>query len=284
MTTSGEPPSVNGMRRDKVAGCARLGVGDISQRVNILGVEVDKVTTQDVILRVREFIASGNFHQIITANVDFIMLAKEDREFRDVMNGASLCVADGMPLVWAARLFGSPLPERVNGTNLMYALCRDGQTRRYRFFLLGAEPDVCARAAEILTRDYPGVCVAGYYSPPFGPFSHVENLGIIRRIQESRADVLLVGMSTPRGQKWIAANQPACGVLVALCIGGALDFVVGKHKRAPVWMQNHGLEWFFRLCVDFRRLWRRYLIRDMQFIPAVLAEVRKARLRDPVRH
>lgn len=242
------------------------------RRVRVLDIEVDRVTTKDVVRQVRAFTESGVTHQIITANVDFVMLARDDREFRDIINGASLCVADGMPLVWAARLLGYPLPERVNGTNLMYALCREGQARYYRFFLLGAESDVCARAADILAQDYPGISIAGYYSPPFGPFSDEENQRITQKIRESRSDILLVAMGPPKAQKWIAAHQNACCVPVAMGIGGALDFVAGKYKRAPVWMQDHGFEWLFRLCVDFRRLWWRYLIRDMPFIPAVLAQ------------
>jgi N-acetylglucosaminyldiphosphoundecaprenol N-acetyl-beta-D-mannosaminyltransferase len=233
----------------------------------VLDIDVDKVTNQEVLRMVQTFIESGKSHQIITANVDFCMLARTDPEFRDVVNAASLCVADGMPLVWASKYLGSPLPERVNGTNLVYALCREGQVRHYRFFLLGAEDEVCASAAEILARDYPGLEIAGCYSPPFGPFSDVENQRIVRKVREACPDILLVAMGPPRAQKWIAAYQEACRVPVAIGIGGALDFVAGKYKRAPVWMQDHGFEWLFRLCVDFRRLWQRYLIRDMPFIP-----------------
>jgi N-acetylglucosaminyldiphosphoundecaprenol N-acetyl-beta-D-mannosaminyltransferase len=239
----------------------------------VLDIDIDKVTNQEVLRIVQAFIESGEPHQIITANVDFCMLARTDREFRDVVNTASLCVADGTPLVWASKLLGSPLPERVNGTNLVYALCRDGQARHYRFFLLGAEEDVCDRAADILARDYPGMEIAGHYSPPFRPFSDDENQRIIQKVREAHPDILLVAMGTPKEQKWIAAHQDACRVPVAIGIGGALDFVAGKYKRAPVWMQDHGLEWLFRLCVDFRRLWRRYLMRDMQFIPTVLVQV-----------
>ena len=242
------------------------------ERVRVLDINIDKVTYQDVLLIVRAFIESREPHQIITANVDFCMLARTDREFRDVVNAASLCVADGMPLVWASKLLGSPLAERVNGTNLVYALCRDGQARHYRFFLLGAEEDVCASAAEILARDYPGIEIAGHYSPPFGPFLDDENQRIIQEVRETHLDILLVAMGPPKAQKWIAAHQDACRVPVAIGIGGALDFVAGKYRRAPVWMQEHGFEWLFRLCVDFRRLWRRYLIQDMPFIPLVFLQ------------
>jgi len=262
----------------KVAGPLTAAAEDSRERVRVLDINVDKVTTQEVLAMVEAFIQSREPHQIITANVDFAMLARKDREFRDIVNGAALCVADGMPLVWASRLFGSPLPARVNGTNLMYALFRDGQARHYRFFLLGAEPDVCARSALILAREYPGVQIVGYYSPPFGPFSEEENRRISHMVRKARPDILFVAMGPPKAQKWIAAQQLACGVPVAIGIGGALDFVVGKYRRAPEWMQDHGLEWFFRLCVDFRRLWRRYLIRDMRFIPAVLVEKLKTGL------
>jgi N-acetylglucosaminyldiphosphoundecaprenol N-acetyl-beta-D-mannosaminyltransferase len=246
--------------------------GGSRERVRVLDINIDKVTNQEVLRIVQAFIESREPHQIITANVDFCMLARTDREFRHVVNAAFLCLADGMPLVWASKVLGSPLPERLNGTNLVYALCRDGHARHYRFFLLGAEEDVCARAAEILARDYPGIEIAGHYSPPFGPFSDEENLRITQKVREARPGILLVAMGTPKGRKWIASNQAACGAPVAIRIGGALDFVAGKHKRALAWMQDQGFEWFFRLCVDFRRLWRRYLIRDMPFIPLVFLQ------------
>ena len=200
------------------------------------------------------------------------MLAKSDPDFCAIINEASLCVADGMPLVWASKLLGSPLPERINGTNMVYALCREGQERKYRFFLLGAEPEVNACAAETLAREFPGIEIAGRYSPPFGPFSEVENARIAQKVRDAKADILLVAMGPPKAQKWIAEHQKACQVPVAIGIGGALDFVAGKYKRAPVWMQDNGLEWFFRLCVDYKRLWRRYLLRDMPFVPLVLIQ------------
>jgi N-acetylglucosaminyldiphosphoundecaprenol N-acetyl-beta-D-mannosaminyltransferase len=209
--------------------------------------------------------------------VDFAMLARDDIEFRDVINQASLCVADGMPLVWAARLLRDPLPGRVNGTNLMYALCRDGQERHHRFFLLGAEPDVSSRAAEILAREYPGIVIAGYYSPPFGPFSDEENQRIVQMIREARPDVLLVAIGPPKAQKWIAAHQEACGVPIAMGIGGALDFVGGKYRRGPGWVEGYGVGRVFRMGVGFKRVWGGYLVRDMQFIPAVLMQRLKAR-------
>jgi len=242
------------------------------ERVRVLEIDIDKVTNQEVLRIVQGFMESKKPHQIIPLNVDCCMLARTDGEFRDIVNEASLCVADGMPLVWASKLLGSPLPERVNGTNLVYALCRDGQARHYRFFLLGAEPDVCARAADVLARDHPGIEVAGYYSPPFGPFPDEENERIVRKVREAHPDILLVAMGAPKAQKWIAAHLDACRVPVAMGIGGALDFVAGKYKRAPAWVQEHGFEWFFRLCVDFRRLWRRYLVQDMPFIPLVILQ------------
>jgi N-acetylglucosaminyldiphosphoundecaprenol N-acetyl-beta-D-mannosaminyltransferase len=242
------------------------------ERVRVLDIDIDKVTNEQVLQIAQDFIESGGTHQIITANVDFDMLAKTDTEFRDIINEASLCVADGMPLVWASKLLGSPLPERINGTNMVYALCREGQKRHYRFFLLGAEPEVNACAAETLAREFPGIEIAGNYSPPFGPFSEVENARIAQKVRDAKADILLVAMGPPKAQKWIAEHQKACQVPVAIGIGGALDFVAGKYKRAPVWMQDNGLEWFFRLCVDYKRLWRRYLLRDMPFVPLVLIQ------------
>lgn len=242
------------------------------ERVRVLDIDIDKVTNAQVLEIAQEFIESGGAHQIITANVDFDMLAKSDPDFCDIINEASLCVADGMPLVWASKLLGSPLPERINGTNMVYALCREGQKRHYRFFLLGAEPEVNTCAAETLAREFPGIEIAGKYSPPFGPFSEVENARITQKVRDAKADILLVAMGPPKAQKWIAEHQKACQVPVAIGIGGALDFVAGKYKRAPVWMQDNGLEWFFRLCVDFKRLWRRYLLRDMPFVPLVLIQ------------
>ena len=247
------------------------------KQVRVMDIYIDQVTNADVLSIVDSYINSRVPNQIITANVDFCMIARKNTEFREVVNSASLCVADGMPLVWASRLLGAPLPERINGTNLVYALCKEGQSKGYRFFLLGAEESVCTRASEILERDYPGIVIAGHYSPSFGVLSFEENAQIINIIRRTSPDILLVAMGTPKGQNWISDNLEVCRVPVAMVIGGALDFVAGKYRRAPEWMQQHGFEWLFRLCVDFRRLWRRYLLQDMPFLPQIFLQMLRAK-------
>ncbi|MDA0657352.1 MAG: WecB/TagA/CpsF family glycosyltransferase [Planctomycetota bacterium] len=167
-------------------------------------------------------------------------------------------VCDGMPMVWWSRRTKTPLPERVAGSELIYALTKWATVRNYRIYFLGGAPGVAASAAEKLQQRYPGLEIAGVESPPFRQLTSAEESDMIDRIRESNADILYVAFGQPKGELWLAKHVASIGVPVCVQIGASFDFVAGGVARAPMWMQRWGLEWFYRLCQEPKRLTRRY--------------------------
>lgn len=226
--------------------------------VSILGIPFDPLTMSQAIEAIEQMIASGRPHYIATANVDFLVQSLEDRELRQILLDADLVLCDGTPLLWVSRWLGNPLPERVAGADLVPVLLRAAAEKGYRIFFLGGKPEVAARAVERLRAQYPGIEIAGHYSPPFAPLEKMDNAEIGRRIREAQPHVLLVSFGCPKAEKWISMTYRQLGVPVAMGVGATIDFLAGEVKRAPVWMQRAGLEWVFRFLQEPSRLGPRY--------------------------
>jgi N-acetylglucosaminyldiphosphoundecaprenol N-acetyl-beta-D-mannosaminyltransferase len=239
--------------------------------VEILGVPVDRVTMAGALQRVEGMMAEAGVHQVATVNPEFVMAAQADEPFRQVLQAAELCLADGIGLVWAARRLGQPVPERVPGSAFVYHLAGLAAEKGWRLFLLGAGPGVAAEAAAVFQRRYPGLVIAGTYA---GSPEAAENEAIVQRINESGAELLYVAYGAPKQDKWISRNrQTLATVRVAMGVGGALDFVSGRAVRAPGWVQRLGLEWLHRL---YREPWRwRRMLALPRFVWAVLREKRR---------
>ena len=221
----------------------------------ILGVRVDRVTTAGALARIASFIAEGGPHQVVTVNPEFVMAARRNRAFRAVLEGADLCLADGVGLLWAGRVLGRPLPERVAGSDLVPQIAALAAARGWRLFLLGAQPGVAARAAEALQRVNPDLRVVGTYA---GSPADEEAPTMIELIRAGRPDILLVAYGAPAQDLWIARHRAALQIPVMMGVGGAFDFLAGVTPRAPRWMRQMGLEWLHRLiCQPWR--WRRML-------------------------
>lgn len=235
--------------------------------VTILGIRIDALTYDDLRLRVAGFIAAGGPHQICTANPEFVMEARRNPPFREVLTQADLVLADGVGLLWAARRLGQHLPQRVTGSDGVPLLAAWAAEAGWRLYLLGAAPGVAERAAAILRAHHPGLQIVGTYA---GSPADAEAPGIIARIREARPDVLLVAYGAPKQDLWIARHRDALGVPVMMGIGGTLDFIAGVQQRAPRWVQRLNLEWLFRLITQPWR-WRRQL--DLpRFVWAVLRQ------------
>ena len=229
----------------------------------VMDVNVHRVTLAGVVERLDEYIRAGEPRQVVTVNMDFIRLACTNAEFRDVLNGADLAVPDGVPVLWASRLLGEPLQERVTGVDIVERGAALAAARGYSIFLLGAEDGVAAQAAAELVRRHPGLRIAGTYSPPVGPFSDEEEAQMLAMVRAARPDMLFVAFGAPRQDVWIRRHQQALGVPVAVGVGGTFNFLAGRTTRAPHWMQRAGMEWCHRLASEPRRLWRRYLLHDL---------------------
>jgi N-acetylglucosaminyldiphosphoundecaprenol N-acetyl-beta-D-mannosaminyltransferase len=202
--------------------------------------------------------------------MDFLRLARADLEFREAINGADLVVPDGVPVLWAARLLGEPLLERVTGVDIVEQGAALAATHGYGIFLLGAEEGVAAEAATALSRRFPGLRVAGTYSPPFGPFSPEEDARMVEMVRAAGPDMLFVAFGAPRQDTWIRRHLDELNVPVCVGIGGTFNFLTGRVPRAPRWMQGAGLEWAYRLRQEPRRLWRRYLLGDLPLFLRIL--------------
>lgn len=239
--------------------------------IAILGVPFDRVTMGDALAMIERMTASRRPHYIVTANVDFLAQARTDVELRRILLDAHLVLCDGTPVVWASRLLGNPLPERVAGSDLVPALIAIAEQKGLRAFFLGGTPESMSRAIANVKKAHPGLDLQGF-SPPFNQLLEMDHEEIKRRITEARPDLLFVSFGCPKQEKWIAMHYQSLGVPVAIGVGGTIDFLAGQLKRAPVWMQRTGTEWMFRLLQEPRRLFRRYA-RDLGvFVTALIAQ------------
>jgi N-acetylglucosaminyldiphosphoundecaprenol N-acetyl-beta-D-mannosaminyltransferase len=242
------------------------------RRIELGGVLIDQVDAAGAVERLCEFLTDGNTHQVVTVNLDFLSIAQHDPAFRDTLNAADLAVADGMPLVWASRLRGQPLAERVAGVELMNESCRLAVRSGHSVFLLGAAPGVADAAARTLQVDNPGLRIAGVYSPPIGELSRAENARIVSMIRAARPGFLFVAFGAPRQDLWIHEHRPLLDVPVSMGVGCVFDLLAGSVARAPHWMQKSGLEWAHRLRNEPGRLWRRYLVNDTRMLGQLIIE------------
>ena len=208
---------------------------------------------------------------VVTANVDHVVRFHRCPEVRPLYTQADLVVADGMPLIWASRLLGAPLPERVAGSDLFPALCARAAEHGLSVFLLGGSPGTAQRAAEILQARHPRLRVAGTCCPDYGfEKDDAESTRIVQMIRDAHADILFVGLGSPKQERWIVSHCAACEAKLSIGIGISFSFLCGDVVRAPRWMQRIGLEWLHRLCQEPSRLWKRYLVEDLSLIPLVL--------------
>ncbi len=194
----------------------------------------------------------------ITANVQQAMLSEQLPELREFNANAAFLVADGAPLVWASRIKGTPLPERVAGSDLLFELSEQAARLGHRIFLLGGGAGVAQEAARRLELKYPGLLIVGVETPPFRPLTEREEVELQDRIRAARVDILFVALGSPKGERWMTKNLPMLNVPLCVQIGASLDFAAGRVRRAPVWMRRIGMEWAFRLAVEPRRLCSRY--------------------------
>ena len=226
--------------------------------IALLGVPFDNVTTQETVDLIEQMVGSRKPHYLATANVDFLVQAMHDVELRRILMDAHLVLCDGTPLLWASRLLGNPLPERVAGSDLVPLLIKIAEAKKHRIFFLGGAAESTKRAIEKLRATHPDLVIAGHYSPPFADLLEMDHDDIRQRIIDARPDLLFVCFGCPKQEKWISMHYRSICVPVSVGVGGTIDFIAGTTKRAPKWMQRSGLEWVFRLLQEPRRLFKRY--------------------------
>jgi N-acetylglucosaminyldiphosphoundecaprenol N-acetyl-beta-D-mannosaminyltransferase len=236
--------------------------------IRVLGVRVDELDVEGTLDRIEELLAAGGHHLVATVNPEFVMLAQRDPEFRLLLEGAALCLADGWGVTWAARRQGRPLPARVTGVDLVPALAERAALKGWRLFLLGAAPGVAEEVAQLLSAQNAALLIAGSHAGVAGPEGDDESL---RLIAAAHPDIVLVAYGAPRQEQWIARNLTRLEAGVGIGVGGTFDYLSGRVRRAPAWMRRAGLEWLYRL---LRQPWR---ARRMAVLPRFALEVLRAK-------
>jgi N-acetylglucosaminyldiphosphoundecaprenol N-acetyl-beta-D-mannosaminyltransferase len=215
---------------------------------------------------------------VCVAATHTVMAAHHDAELRAAVLGASFTVPDGQPLVWALRMLGHELPDRVYGPALMDAACARAARTGQRFYLYGGRnPGALAQLARTLRLRHPGLQIVGGHVPPFRPLTETEEQAVAADIERCRADVVWVGIGVPKQEKWMARMRPRLSTPVLVGVGAAFDFHAGLIPQAPDWMQRLGLEWVFRLVQEPRRLWRRYLRYNPRFVAGFARQYARSR-------
>lgn len=235
-------------------------------RVNILGVQVSAVGMGEAVATVEDWIATGGRRYVCVSGVHGVMESQRDETLRGIHNAAGMVTPDGMPLVWLSRIRGHPRVDRVYGPDLMLVCCDRSVRRGYTHYLYGAGPGVAERLAGRLHARFPGLRIVGWHSPPFRSLTREEDDAVIREINQADPDIVWVGLSTPKQERWMAAHRVSLRARVLIGVGAAFDLHAGLKRQAPRWMQRSGLEWLFRLFLEPRRLWRRYLINNPLFV------------------
>jgi N-acetylglucosaminyldiphosphoundecaprenol N-acetyl-beta-D-mannosaminyltransferase len=220
-----------------------------------MGAPVHDVTMAETLALIAQWIDAGSVHQIATVNPEFLMKARRDSNFRATLHRAALCIPDGIGVLWAARMRGKRLRERVAGSDLTPLLAAEAAQRGWRIFYLGAAPGVAEKTAAILVERYPGLNVAGCYAGSPAP---AEEDAIVAQVRAAQADILLVAYGAPQQDVWLDRNLARTGAAVGIGVGGSFDFIAGVARRAPRWIQRLGLEWLYRLAREPWR-WRRQL-------------------------
>jgi len=236
-----------------------LEMKSAAPRFSVLGVRIDAVQIRDVIFQIQEWIDAGEVGKFVAVTgMHGVSEARSNPRFKAILNSAGLAVPDGMPLVWLGRWHGHALRRRVYGPELMEIFCRETGPK-YRHFFYGGAPGVADELARKLQGRFQ-IQVAGTLAPPFRPLTQEEDEELSRSVRGAAPDVVWVGLGTPKQEEWMYEHREHLRVPVMLGVGAAFDLSSGRLRRAPTWMRESGLEWLFRLSVEPRRLWRRYLV------------------------
>lgn len=243
-----------------------MGVRD---RVDVLGVGISVIDMPAAVKEIGRFIREGRREYVCITGVHGVMECQRDPVLMEIHNRSGLTTPDGMPMVWAGRWVGAPI-ERVYGPDLMLEICARGQEPGWRHFLYGGAQGVPELLAGALQRRFSDLQIVGTHSPPFRELSESELSEVVQTINESHADIVWVGLSTPKQERWMHGVRPLLNTAVLVGVGAAFDIHTGRTRQAPSWMQKTGLEWLFRLLSEPRRLWRRYFYANPRFIWRIL--------------
>ena len=246
-------------------------------RLRFMNTEIDNLTMGEALQKIDELIQEDKNAFVVTPNVDHIIQLECRGELAEAYKYADLILADGKPLIWISKWYGTPIKEKISGSDLFPRLCELAAEKGYRMFFLGAAEGVAAKAAENLKKRYKGLQIVGTYSPPKGfDKDNTEMNKIQKMIKNMQPHILIVALGCPKQELFILHNRGELGVPISLGLGASLDFEAGNIKRAPKWMAEHGLEWAYRITQDPKRLAKRYLVDDTKIFRLAIKYKKKA--------
>lgn len=239
----------------------------MAEKINILGIKIDNYTLSEALNRVEEIIKNGKPEYYCGINLNQIVLYHENEQYKKITDQAGLITVDGQPVMWLAKLLRTPFKQKLPGADFMQEVCKMAAQKGYKVFLLGGAPGSAEEAVSNLRKKLPQLQVAGTYSPPFGfEKDKTEMVKINTMLRESGADLLFVGLGSPKQDIFIEENKDTYQISLSFSIGIAIDYLADRIKKAPKWMSNIGLEWFYRFCQEPKRLFRRYFIDSWKIV------------------
>lgn len=236
---------------------------EFKNRYKIMNTYVNAINMQQTIDYVEKIIAEGNPTQHVVINASKINLMEDDSKLAQIINSCPLINADGASVVWAAKRLGIPLKERVTGCDLFQKLMAVSEKKGYKVFLFGAKEEVVTKVKAIYERQYPNIQIVGYRN---GYFTEKDEPQIVKQMRDSGADMMFVAFSSPKKEYWVSKYLNEINIPFVMGVGGSFDIVAGVTKRAPIWFQEHGLEWLYRFVQEPRRMWKRYIIGNARFV------------------
>lgn len=236
----------------------------------LLNTYVNNISIREAVDEIEKLILGHKRSYVVPVNVDVIVKIENDSRLKKIVDNADLVLADGKPLIWISRSFKTPIKEKVSGSDLVPLLCEMSAKKKYSIFLIGGKDGVAEAAKNNLERAYAGIRIVGVYSPPIGFEKDAEECKRINdMISSAHPDILIVCLGCPKQEKWVYDNYKKYDAVVSICAGASVDFLAGSVRRAPKWMSDHGLEWFYRFMQEPKRLYKRYFVEDMKIIRLV---------------
>lgn len=247
-----------------------------TNRIQFLNTQIDNLTVAEAKNVVDKLVQMKGYHYVVTPNSDIVVKMQEDPELKVACEKADLILTDGQILVKISKWIKNPIKERVCMTDFVWDVCDLAVEKEYKIFLFGGKLSVLKTATEKIKKKYPSIQIVDSYSPPFGFEKDIVKLEMAnQRIKQSKADILIVFLGCPKQEKFIYENKNIYQVSVSITMGGCVDFIGGNVKRAPKWMQQAGLEWFFRFLQEPRRMFKRYFIDDTRIFGLMLNHMKK---------
>ncbi|MGI6705194.1 MAG: WecB/TagA/CpsF family glycosyltransferase [Clostridia bacterium] len=241
----------------------------MNKRIRVLNCWIDDLNMEETLREIEDIISNRRLVQHVAINAGKVVMMHKDRKLMDIINSCQMVQADGQSIVWASRILGEPLQERVAGIDLMEKLVQLADQKGYRVFFFGAREEVVSRVVSIYRQRYKNLQVAGYRN---GYFEDRDSPGIVAEIRKSHPDILFIAFESPRKEYWVSRYLSVLNVPFCMGVGGSFDVIAGVTRRAPNWIQRMGLEWFYRFMQEPRRMWRRYLVGNSIFLWLLVRE------------